>query len=188
MGVPLPVKPDKKYPVSPATYKKHSYTDVHGRVCGWIRGAVGSRSARLSSPPRSPTAHRGRTADGLPDSCSSDFCLRSLQERARGHQKHARSSSPPESRTARGSHPGVKVSAERCTGGPDFPRFRARGRTDRPPVPSDSDGGGEPSWRYLGEPEVEVLDASVEVLLLVGFLQLLALLGGLLHQELPLVG
>lgn len=41
--------------------------------------------------------------------------------------------------------------------------------------------------RYLREPEVEVLDARVEVLLLVGFFQFLALLGRLLHQELPLV-
>lgn len=40
---------------------------------------------------------------------------------------------------------------------------------------------------HLREPEVEVLDASVEVLLLVGFFQLLALLSRLLHQELPLV-
>lgn len=48
-----------------------------------------------------------------------------------------------------------------------------------------------PWWKraqyHLREPEVEVLDASVEVLLFVGFFQLLALLSRLLHQELPLV-
>lgn len=47
--------------------------------------------------------------------------------------------------------------------------------------------GREAPRPHLREPEVEVLDPSVEVLLLVGFFQLLALLSRLLHQELPLV-
>lgn len=40
---------------------------------------------------------------------------------------------------------------------------------------------------HLREPEVKVLDARVEVLLLVGLLQLLALLSRLVDQELPLL-
>lgn len=39
---------------------------------------------------------------------------------------------------------------------------------------------------HLGEPEVKVLDASVEVLLLVGLFKLLALLCRLVDEELPL--
>lgn len=39
---------------------------------------------------------------------------------------------------------------------------------------------------HLRQPEVKVLDAGVEVLLLVGFLQLLALLCRLVDQKLPL--
>ena len=66
-----------------------------------------------------------------------------------------------------------------------------------PASPQNPPGGRAPhhlrtpwwkrAWYHLREPEVEVLDASVEVLLLVGFFQLLALLSRLLHQELPLV-
>lgn len=47
--------------------------------------------------------------------------------------------------------------------------------------------GAGKTCHYLREPEVKVLDAGVEVLLLVGFFQFLALFGRLLHQELPLV-
>lgn len=43
------------------------------------------------------------------------------------------------------------------------------------------------SFIYLRQPEVKVLDAGVEVLLLVGLFQLLALLRRFVHQELPLL-
>lgn len=35
---------------------------------------------------------------------------------------------------------------------------------------------GSETWHYLGKPEVKVLDSSIEILLLVGFFQFLALL------------